>query len=431
MECPDLIENSPNTHVSLSSALAGFVGAIDGAEIPTGQPLLLGTWGNCVLTLLILSAQLYEVHHVHGDGSLFWRRANLGGGIETELQEALPRVIRLRYSMFAMRRFPISTLILCVGPLFIFSSLAWLGLLDRRVWVERLLRLMILWIACMPFSLGISNVVGIVKYLPASMNDLKTSARNSSWWGWLGLKLVFGSPDYHNVLHSIWWYVTLSWAVWPYRYFFFYRYAVFTGDKQKSADIFILNMIIHTSLLLGTLFYVHIVAFGSSKWIARNLYLNRWPIATFCVAVMSAICVLRVLWFLCTCFFSMSWWGSWTVLAFINLHILALFGYLPVTTALLQRDNSVLFLQGPFSIKYQELYVKEVKSKEKEDVPSSDAPNLTAEANQVFQELLDVTCERFVFQPSPEESRKNQTTPDDAILFLANILEIVLSHRDK
>jgi len=429
MECPP---DSSNTHTLLATAIAGYAGYVDisGVETTARQPKLLGTGADWIVALFILISQLYELLQVHGDGSLFWLRANKGGGIETELQEALPAEIRLRYSMFAMRRFPISTLILCIGPLFILSSLAWLGLLDRRVWVERLLRLLILWVACMPISLGISNVVGIVKYLPASMNDLKTSAKNLSWWGWLCLKLVFGSPDHHNILHSIWWYVTLSWALWPYRYFFFYRNVVFTGDKQKSADIFILNMIIHASLLLGTLFYVHIVAFGSSKWIARNLYLNRWPIATFSVAVLSAICVLRVLWFLCTRFFSMSWWGSWTVLAFSNLHILALFGYLPVTAALLQRDNSVLFLQGPFCVKYQELYGKEVKSKVKEgDVPAAETPNLTAEANTVFQELLDVTCERFVFQPSPEESRKKATT-DDAILFLAHILEVVLNYHE-
>lgn len=151
----------------------------------------------------------------------------------------------------------------------------------------------------MPISVVIYNIAALSKYLPNSSHAWSSSVKTPSWWLWMLGKVLCGTSDMFSACFTLLWYLSTVWVLWPFRYFFYYRGTMFSADLV-AADVFVLNMIQHFSLLVGWLFYLHIVTFGISKAVNKNtsLLVKYWPYITLGVGASSVICILRVIWFL-------------------------------------------------------------------------------------------------------------------------------------
>ena len=307
-----------------------------------------------------------------------------------------------------------STTILMAGPVLSLSFLAWLGVLkSRELWVGRILQLFLIWLTCMPVSLVLYNCTRLFKYLPRTFDAWARAAATPSWWGWVLGKVFCGATDLLCILFAVLWYATMSWMAWPFRYFYYYRTTVFSSDLY-STDVFILNMLQHTGMLVGWLLCLHILAFGVSRSISSLSILKKyWPHATFFVAASSVVCVIRVFWFLFANFFTVSFWASWVIFSFSHVHILAIFSYLPLSTALLQKDSTSFHIRESF---VQSFVGTHLSAQQSCDGSNSDkeTETLRAEANIIFDELLDVACTKFVFQERTEKTDSIRAEDDDA-----------------
>jgi len=110
-------------------------------------------WLGLALAVLV---QLLELWSVRKDRGVVVQtakeKANASSG---RAWASLPASIRLRYIQFATRRFPISTTFFAAGPVLISSIAAWLGLLERKQWVDGILQMMLVWTT----FLGIKRVI--------------------------------------------------------------------------------------------------------------------------------------------------------------------------------------------------------------------------------------------------------------------------------
>ena len=344
---------------------------------------------------------LYELHYMHGTGRLY-EEERPGAASRLDCALSLPPEIRFRYWLFASRRFPIFTICLLVGPVLTVSSLAWLGLLDRHVWVNHILSMLILGISwSMPAALIVQNIVSLRRYLPQRWQDWKNNgALLPSWWTWFACKLVFGSSDNTQIIFTAIWYISLVWFTWPFRFFFFHRHVVFVANPD-IADVFVLNMALHAALLVAWCMYLNCVAFGTSRFISRTVWkLSRkyWVQATFFFTLCnSALCVLRVVWFMLSNIFVLSLWGQWTVLAFTHLHIAVNVSVLFIYYSVLQRESVWTLSRNAFVEDYIRVHL-DSKGRQTAEGLQALRGDLTREADHVFASLLDATSRHFVFR---------------------------------
>lgn len=344
---------------------------------------------------------LYELHFLHGTGNLFEEKGPAASRLDCAA--SLPAEIRFRYWLFASRRFPLFTICLLLGPVLTLSSLAWLGLVERQVWVGRVLTMLILGVSwSMPAALIVHNVISLRRYMPQRWDDWKNNAALlPSWWSWFAFKLVFGNSDTTQILFTTIWYISLVWFTWPFRYFFFHRQAVFLAHPD-TADVFVLNMTVHAALLVSWCMYLHCVAFGTSRWISRTLKSKYWIQATFLLTLCnSALCIVRVIWFMLTNIFVLSLWGQWTVLSFIHLHIAVNVSVLFIYYSVLQRESTWVLLRNAFVEHYVRVH-RDMGGGGGGGLPG----DLTKEADFVFDCLLDATSRRFVFREAARDTER-------------------------
>ena len=350
-----------------------------------------------------------ELYFVHGNGNLFDARPSRIA--ESNCHQSLPAEIRYRYWLFASRRFPLTTTLLLLGPILSLSSMAWLGLLDRQVWVDRILRVLILSFAyCMPCALLAHNAISLRRYLPASWYDWNNNARLLSWWGWIAIKLVLGNTDQWQIIFTTLWYLSLIWFTWPFRYFFHYRQSIFTANPT-SADIFVLNMTMHAALLVGWSLYLHMVTFGSVRIVSHKFRTKYCIQLTFLLTICNtAICLLRILWFMAANIFVLSFWGQWVVLSFLNLHVIVDLGVLNLYYGINQREQAWLHLRNAFLEHYIHVHLNTRGSDCSIESVQEIRSALTAEADGLLTDLLDSTCRRFVFR----EAKPRRKSPEDS-----------------
>jgi len=391
-----------------------------------------------VAVLLALAVQLCELYSVYRSNRRVVVHSVKDRWSTENVWENLPVDVKFRYLLFATRRFPISSMIFLLGPLFVVAILSWWNLLDRSEWVGRLLQSVLLWAWCMPLSLFIYNGACLLRYLPRTLNEWSCNARSVQWWGWVAVKLLFGSTDEKYVWFTIVWYVSTSWVVWPFRYFYYYRSSAFAANLD-TADVFVLNMILHLALLIGWLLCLHILAFGVSKPISRwRVLTNSWPYITLFVAVCSVVCILRVVWFLFTNWVSL--WGAWVILGFTHAHVvIALFAYPPLCTVLLQRDTQLAKdLRSVFVSSYSLAHGTPDKTENvARPVPQSPDANheINDEANFHFDDLLDAVCVKLTFTQKTDRNEQSgeSTGESDSKLFLSyleNAIKTALAIRE-
>jgi len=380
--------------------------------------------------VLVLMIQLYEIFLFHAKRMQIVHRVSQRWNSES-VWANLPERIKFRYSLFATRRFPLSTMILSFGPLLVTSSAAWMGILDRENWTGRILQMLLLWSSCMPVTLLMYNTTCLIKYLPCTTNEWLRCVKVPSWWCWVFAKILFGGPDPHCILFTGLWYVTTTWVVWPFRYFFYYR-ATTLAASQQTADVFVINMVWHLALLVGWFFYLHNLAFGVCTWVSNRFPSQFWAQISLAVALSSVLCIIRVFWFLFTNLFVLGFWGSWVVLGFLHVHIFALFGYLPIFTALLQKKNTSDHLRESFVKSYTSSQLKIANDNDDGKLTSVTAEKLNSDADAFFDKLLDATCTRFAFQEKSDDKEQKPEQQDsnkdkDAQFFLDCMLSIVAS----
>lgn len=337
-----------------------------------------------------------------------------------------------RVNDFVLRKHPITFVAV---SLFILATVpwAWLGVFDRSVYVGILYKMVVAFSsASLLFFVG-HNSRRLLNYLPRDRDEWRLKATDWTWWLWLASR-VAGVYDLATATTTLLWAACLIWFSWPFRYFYYYRasvcYSATTGPGRVAVDVFLVNMIGHSALLVLFCFTLYLLVIvpplpASGRDVPaghNNATMRLWTnvhrlvgrhsslVALLSVVSLlnSLVALLRVLWFV-TLTSPCGFYAACVAWMFVHAHIgLSLFT-VPVVNALVERQAVV----GTYRSSFVDKFCEQQQQQRGSEGAAEDMGAIRDAASDLFDNVLALSVLYYVFvHPYAKEGAKSAAEKD-------------------
>ncbi len=359
--------------------------------IPSPTRYLLNFTG-IVLIALFTFIKLFEIYFGHV-------------GVFHEEKCGMSHDGNVLFTDFIRRWTPVSSVVL-FQVILVVAIVAWLGVLSAGPVVVLSLQAVWCWLWASWISHVCCNAIRLRKYLPTSREHWIKEMKTSAWWLWVFPRLI-GVDSLELAIVLAVRVVVLVWLLWPFRYFYFYKES-FTAGSHVT-DIFLLNMLVHSSFLMVFLGSSSMRLFGSPQWLKTSDWVRyAFPLANctprfFTQVVVGAlvsvvVCALRCLWF--AFYGGGGWWGACMTWMFLHSQIICPMVNLAILSSSVTRDRLLLDREGfvggfVSNLQQRILALRRHQGDDAQSVSVKTTANITSLANSLFDAFVDRTMRNY------------------------------------
>lgn len=369
-----------------------------------GSNKKLYTRFSIVQILIYIFILLFEVHSIH---------RILFDDIDSD-DKLIPPDISFKLKVYIGHRFPVISIIFN-STIFLIAFISWLGLgLDRTNISRFLVKLILLWSTSLMITPIINNLYRISFYFPTTFSDWIKRCSEFQFWYWFISKTICQNDLFQFFQLFCCCCISIAYS-WPYRYLFYYDEIVY--ENGNSLDVFVLNMIMHSSLAWIWVNILFIYLIGSPICL-RKISILKSIGADSTVAVFTAVLILslvifliRLLWFIFITQGCKTWYSCWITVSFVFVYLGIFVNGALLLSAFMRRSDFIKNNQSEFIKHFSEKLLGEKTTDTlNENINSIEDFDPSIASLEIFTFAVDRSMLVLLFDTKDHD--KNHSNPD-------------------